>query len=78
MSIHETADADAAVGWWAAEAGVPAERFQPTTIKRHKPSGKRRNHGDDYHGCLTISVLRSRELYWRIAAVMAALTDSGA
>ena len=74
VHIHETADAEAAADWWAAELGLPRALFQRPTIKRHAPNTKRMNTGDDYHGCLSISVPRSRELYWRVEGVMAALT----
>lgn len=74
VHIHETADAEAAVEWWAAELGVPRELFQRPTIKRHSPATRRANVGSDYHGCLAVSVPRSRELYWRVEGVMAALT----
>lgn len=33
----------------------------------------RRNTGDDYRGCLVITVPRSRELYWRIEGMIAEL-----
>jgi hypothetical protein len=75
VAIHETADKDAAVTWWSQQVGVGADVFQETTIKAHKPSGNRHNQGEDYHGCLTIVVRRGRELYWRIEAIMAALTE---
>jgi transposase len=74
VHIHETADAEAAADWWAAELGLPRALFQRPTIKRHAPATKRMNTGDDYHGCLVISVPQSRELYWRVEGVMAALT----
>ncbi|MGC1214984.1 MAG: resolvase, partial [Micromonospora sp.] len=73
VSIHESADADAAVGWWAAALGLPVERFGRTTVKRHNPVTVRRNTGADYHGCLMINVPRSRELYWRIEGMIAEL-----
>ena len=74
VHIHETADAEAAVEWWATRLQVPASAFQPPTIKRHAPATRRANIGGDYHGCLAVSVSRSRELYWRVEGVMAALT----
>ena len=74
VSIHETADADAAVAWWAKVLDLPAERFGRSTLKRHVVRTRRRNTGDDYHGCLIVDVPRSRELYWRVEAVMEALT----
>ena len=75
VHIHETADAEAAADWWATELGLVRALFQRPTIKHHAPATKRMNTGDDYHGCLVISVPRSRELYWRVEGVMAALTE---
>jgi hypothetical protein len=74
LSIHESADPEAAADWWAAELRLPRDRFRRPTIKRHVPSTRRANVGDDYHGCLVIEVRQSRELYWRVEGVMAALT----
>jgi len=74
VHIHETADAEAAGDWWARELEVSRERFQRPTIKRHVPNTRRMNAGADYHGCLVITVPQSRELYWRVEGVMAALT----
>jgi transposase len=77
LSIHETADAEAAADWWAAELRLPPDRFSRPTIKRHVPSTKRANVGADYRGCLVVEVRQSRELYWRVEGVMAALTGLG-
>ena len=77
VHIHETADAEAAARWWSAELDVPGELFQKPTIKRHVPGTKRLNTGTDYHGCLAVAVPQSRELYWRVEGVMAALTRLG-
>jgi hypothetical protein len=64
LSIHESADAEAAVTWWSETLGLPPDRFQTTTLKRHVPRTNRRNTGDEYHGCLVLSVPKSREVYW--------------
>jgi transposase len=77
VHIHETADAEAAGDWWAERLGVPRELFRRPTIKRHKPATRRANVGDNYHGCLVISVPQSRELYWRVEGVMDALDTLG-
>ena len=77
VHIHETADAEAAADWWAEELDIPRALFQRPTIKHHAPATKRMNTGPAYHGCLAISVRRSRELYWRVEGVMAALTGLG-
>ncbi|GIJ08877.1 hypothetical protein ACFFMR_01030 [Micromonospora andamanensis] len=73
VSIHETADPDAAAEWWAAELGLPRERFRRATLKKHNPTTVRRNTTDEYRGCLVINVPRSRELYWRIEGMIAEL-----
>jgi hypothetical protein len=71
VAIHETADVEAAVNWWAGVVGVPGDRFLRTTLKRHvaKKVG-RRNVGDGYHGCLVVTVRRSRDLYWMIEGLV--------
>ncbi|MFI5833871.1 resolvase [Micromonospora sp. NPDC051300] len=72
VSIHETADDGAAVRWWwwADRVGVPADRFQRTTIKRHRPATTRKNVGADYRGCLVVHVVGGSRLYWRIEGIM--------
>jgi hypothetical protein len=77
VHIHETSDAEAAGDWWSKELRVPRDQFQRPTIKKHRPSTTRINVGVDYHGCLVISVPKSREIYWRVEGVMAALTGLG-
>ncbi|MGI5145699.1 helix-turn-helix domain-containing protein [Plantactinospora sp. CA-294935] len=73
LSIHESADAEAAARWWQAALGLPADRFRRPTLKRHQPKTIRYNTGEGYHGCLIVDVPRSRELYWRIEGVVTAL-----
>ncbi|MEU8237024.1 resolvase [Actinoplanes missouriensis] len=73
LSIHETADADEAADWWAAQLGLPRDQFRRPTIKKHVPLTRRANVGDDYHGCLIIEAPRSRLLYWRTEGVMRAV-----
>ncbi|WBB72917.1 helix-turn-helix domain-containing protein [Micromonospora sp. WMMD1128] len=73
VSIHESADAEAAVDWWAQRLRLPLERFRRTALKRHNPTTMRRNTGDTYHGCLVITVPRSRALYWRIEGMISEL-----
>jgi hypothetical protein len=63
VQIHETADVEAAVQWWAASVGVEPETFRRTSLKRHNPKTVRHNTGADYHGCLIVSVRRSRAIY---------------
>ncbi|GAA2872903.1 hypothetical protein Acy02nite_42810 [Actinoplanes cyaneus] len=74
LSIHETADAEAAADWWAERLGVPRDRFRRPTIKKHVPKTRRGNVGDDYHGCLVIDAPKSRSLYWRMEGVVKAVT----
>ena len=76
VSIHDSADVDTAVAWWARHVGVASERFKKPTLKRHNPKTVRHNVGDDYRGCLIIRVLKSRELYWTIEGVVAATIAS--
>ncbi|KWV32492.1 helix-turn-helix domain-containing protein [Micromonospora rifamycinica] len=73
VSIHESADVAAAERWWVTTLELPADRFRRATLKRHRPT-TRRNTGEDYHGCLVIDVPKSRELYWKIEGIVAALT----
>jgi hypothetical protein len=75
LAIHETADVGAAEAWWGEIVGVPHERFQRTTLKRHaaKTTG-RHNVDDDYHGCLVVTVRRSRDLYWQVEGLVAGIT----
>jgi hypothetical protein len=76
VGIHESADVEGAVQWWAERIGVPVESMRRPTLKRHKPSTNRRNTGDGYRGCLQIDVPRSRQLYVRVEGIMAGLFDA--
>jgi hypothetical protein len=64
--IHESADVEAAHRHWAGLAGVDPSVFDRPTLKKHNPRTVRKNTGDDYHGCLVITVMRSAHLYNRI------------
>ena len=81
VSIHETADVDRAIRFWSETCGVDPAIFSKTTLKRHNPKTVRKNSGDSYFGCLTITVRRSTELYRRIAGwwqgIVAALPSEG-
>ncbi len=66
LQIHEAADIDRAERYWAQVAGVDPGVFRRATLKRHNPRTPRRNTGDAYYGCLTMSVRCSTELYWNI------------
>jgi predicted transcriptional regulator len=63
LTIHESADEQAALRWWSEQLSWPVERFQRTTFKRHNPKTIRKNTGGTYHGCIVITVVQSRELY---------------
>lgn len=67
VAIHENADARAAERFWSDVTGADLARFKRPTLKRHNPKTIRKKVGEDYHGCLVIDVLRSAELYQRIA-----------
>ena len=73
LSIHEDADVAVQEAWWAERLRIPLASFARATLKRHKPTTVRRNTGEDYHGCLVVSVLRSRKLYDVISGAWAAL-----
>jgi hypothetical protein len=76
LSIHESADVDAATQWWAEVVGVPAESFQKPTLKKHNPTTVRHNVKDTYRGCLVIYVPKSNRLYWKIEGVMAGIAEA--
>jgi hypothetical protein len=63
LYIHESADVESAEHWWLDRLGVARTRLLPTSLKRHKIGTNRKNVGEDYHGCLAVSVRRYRELY---------------
>jgi len=66
VQIHETADVEAAERFWQEITGAPAGQFTKSTLKRHNPKTNRKNVGENYHGCLRISVYRSSALYRKI------------
>ena len=67
LSIHESADVDAATQFWADMVGVGVDDFQKPTLKRHNARTIRKNVGVGYHGCLIVRVTKSTELYRQIA-----------
>jgi transposase len=73
VQIHETADEPAARRWWAEQLDWPETEFQRTTFKRHNPKTVRKNCAEDYHGCVTVHVLRSRSLYQLVDGLMRGL-----
>jgi hypothetical protein len=78
VAIHESADAGAAVAYWARVVGIPTERFLRTTLKRGNPRTRRRNVGTRYRGCLVVGVRRSTDLTRRIDGWFQALVDRSA
>ena len=76
LSIHESADVEAATKSWAAVVGIPADSFRKPTLKKHNPITVRRNVGDSYRGCLVIYVPKSNRIYWRIEGIMSGIALS--
>ena len=72
--IHENADAEAAQRFWLNVTGADPEQFRSPTLKRHNPKTRRKNTGEDYHGCLRIDVRRSAALYRKIEGWVSAIT----
>ncbi|MFE6333753.1 hypothetical protein ACFVOK_11130 [Streptomyces sp. NPDC057798] len=66
VMIHESADVEAAETYWADIARADRSTFAKTTLKRHNPKTVRKNTGDEYRGCLVLTVRQSAELYRRI------------
>lgn len=76
LHIHESADERASRHWWSETLGQPLERFSRSTIKRHNPVTPRRNVGEDYRGCLCVTVRRSGALYDVLRGVVLGLTGN--
>lgn len=68
LSIHETADVEAAERFWLEVIG-PGGRWRKATIKRHRFETVRKNIGDSYHGCLVVRARQSRVAYQRMEGV---------
>jgi transcriptional regulator with XRE-family HTH domain len=64
--IHESADVAGAQRFWQQLTGLPQDQFRSPTLKHHNPQTIRKNTGEDYHGCLTVRVRKSAELYRQI------------
>lgn len=74
VAIHETGDREAAERWWAEQVGVPVETLLKMSLKRHVPRRTGRpDRGGAYHGCLIVTVRKSRETYWLVEAIVNAL-----
>lgn len=76
VSIHESADIDAAEAHWLDVTGVGVDQFRKASLKRHNPKTVRKNVGADYHGCLVMNVRRSTELSRQIAGWWAGIVRS--
>jgi hypothetical protein len=76
VSIHESADVGAAEQYWSAVTGIGVDQFGRATLKRHNPKTPRYNIGNDYFGCLTIDVCKSRQLYQSIEGWWRALAGA--
>lgn len=66
LMIHESADVEAAENYWADLVQVGRDTFGKTTLKRHNPKTVRKNVGDDYRGCLVLTLRQSADLYRRV------------
>lgn len=76
LSIHETADVAAAQQFWVCRVGLSAHELTTVWLKRHRPTTSRHNLGDDYVGCLVVSVRRSTDLNRRIAGWWRGITSA--
>jgi len=78
VSIHESADVEAAEQFWLTLTAASPGQFRRTSLKRHNPSTVRKNVGGDYRGCLRVDVRQSADLYHRIEGwVRAAIYGAG-
>ncbi len=66
VQIHEKADIQAAVGFWAELLGSPGQVLR-VHLKRHNPSPRRKNIGSHYYGTMRMHVRQSTGLNHRIA-----------
>lgn len=73
VQIHESADVDAAMSWWAERIAVRPERFARRSLERHNPKTVRNDVGEDYHGCSCITVRKSKDLYRTAEGTVSAL-----
>jgi hypothetical protein len=77
ISIHQSADAEAARRFWVEVTGAGPDQFRTATIKRHNPRTRRKNVGEGYHGCLRVEVLKGCDLYRRIEGLIQGITVTG-
>jgi hypothetical protein len=78
LHIHESADLDDVVSRWRERPSLAGLPWGSATVKRHNPLTRRHNVGEDYLGCLRVTVNRSTELVRTVAgwwAGIAAVAD---
>lgn len=75
LSIHETADVEAAERYWRAVVG-PGGRWRKATLKRHRPETVRKNIGAQYHGCLVVTTRQSRCAYQRMEGLWHGIVEA--
>jgi transcriptional regulator with XRE-family HTH domain len=75
LSIHESADPDAATAYWRDVVG-PGGRWRKPSLKRHNPSTVRKNVGEQYHGCLVVYARQSRSAYQRMEGYWRGIVDA--
>ncbi|ANS65766.1 hypothetical protein SLINC_3542 [Streptomyces lincolnensis] len=66
VMIHESADVESAEAFWADLVQADRSTFGKTALKRHNPKTVRKNTGENYRGCLALTVRQSSDLYRRI------------
>lgn len=76
LSIHESADVDAAHRYWSAVVNAEESQWRRPSLKRHRPSTVRHNVGSTYVGCLVVSVRRSTSLHRRVAGWWAGIASA--
>lgn len=69
LSIHESADVEAATAWWADVVGLSPTAFGKPVLKRHNPKTVRKNVEDAYVGCLVVRLRQCRTLYQQIEGI---------
>ncbi len=67
VHIHESADVQAAIHYWASVTGAMPAQFARPVLKRHTPRTSRPSDNTDYHGCLKVTVAKSSALYREIS-----------
>ncbi|MCA1224271.1 hypothetical protein [Streptomyces sp. 8L] len=78
VSIHESADVEAAEQYWADLTRTDTSAFQRATLKKHNPKTVRKNVDEGYRGCLIVVVRQSAELYRRVEGWWSGMTVEGA